>query len=642
MARKKLTPMGEWAIAPNSFRARDRPGVKLLLALDGVVVRDGLGRELAQFGQTRAYFAAYDLLKPAIETEALRWAKRVMMEQQMRLGELEKLVVERGDALHDAAKKVIEQEPKSYSKSPLVKKKGESSSEMTARSQRISMARALHVGDEPLLNHLFAHPQGVRIIRTLAWRRDDGVKMAREHIAASRAATNRFRDTLDARKIWRFPPALVAGTAQLKIADIEGVPEFAVALGMLIGRSDWDRALNHAGNAVMAIELAGGPVGVAVAEILDVVLAGLQWLVDFFEAADSDAAALATDFAPTDERLGEHMSALGQMASLMGSVAWAAALPAAGRKFTAGLPSKVPDLGDAIPLKARRGGGAVGGVLPTVKQRKLAAREWLDQQAMAKWPRDYPGASWDYTRFPDGPGRNWKPGDPIDMPTPSGYPTYKDDGRERYWRNRAHFELEARKDGRATPRVVKLPGEKGHTLDDNLRWDAIEAASDDRLRVMLKDGKAPDDPMLAHLKPQARKVNIEHEHTPQRVAGWLEAVGVPKNEAARLTRASSPDNMMAATRDIHGAWDQFASSKRGGSGLFDAERASSPLNSASKEEVEAIIAAVKGRDLASTDKGRRLRDAIERAIWKFDQLRTPVKDRVGFIPRPSYEPSPFD
>jgi hypothetical protein len=354
-ADNNILPLGDWAKPP----ADRRPPSRLMIAL-------GRGDPAKRYETAQTYFAAYELLVPRIERIALKWAVSTMRNQRLNLLLLEQDVVDRADELHEAAERVVEAIPGLYTPNqPLPIKKGERSDEYAERSQRVSMARALPLGDDVTLNTLFAHPKGYYIIRTLADDRDEGVVKARRYLAAARAATGEFQATLDLKKIWRFPPALVAATSELDILEVDGMPEFAVSLGMLLGKSWWDSALDHAADAVMAIELGGGPIGVAVAEILDVVLSGLQWLSDFFQAVDADAAALATDFAAAHERMGQRMSGLKQAATLLGSVGLAAApyIPGGSKRIKGLIPDRTFELGDAIPVKIHSGGGAAAAAI---------------------------------------------------------------------------------------------------------------------------------------------------------------------------------------------------------------------------------------------------------------------------------------
>ena len=346
MARNGDVPLGDWAVPGRSGPLNSR----VLLGLD-------VGIKGATQLLTEPYRNAFFAMKPKLEGEALRWARKTLARQEVELVVLDGLIAKNAGRLHEAAKRAMATEP-TLPPGGFQMRSGESAPETGRRGARESRARALVQVNEPLLFRIFPHPDAVGMIETLAADQARGVRRVREAIGASRKACGQFSKALDTERIWRYPPALVGATVSLGISDLGGMPEYAVALGMVLGRTWWDKALDHAGNAILGIEVAGGPVGVVVAEILDVVLSGAQWLTDFLRAAERDVAALATDFAAEHERMGEHMSGFAQAASLFGSVGLAAApyLPGGARKLKGILPSKVPDI-HAPPIPRPRGSG---------------------------------------------------------------------------------------------------------------------------------------------------------------------------------------------------------------------------------------------------------------------------------------------
>jgi hypothetical protein len=139
------------------------------------------------------------------------------------------------------------------------------------------------------------------------------------------------------------------------------------------------------------------------------------------------------------------------------------------------------------------------------------------------------GRGWDHTRFPQAPrGTRWQPGDPIDMPSTSGeYPTF-DTARERYWRNRAHFELEARRQGQAQHQ----PNSK----------DPVSRLSDSELQALHNEGRAPAAPDFP-----GKTMELEHSGVPQRVERWLRELGFANEEARRLAEVAKPGALLEET-----------------------------------------------------------------------------------------------
>ena len=152
------------------------------------------------------------------------------------------------------------------------------------------------------------------------------------------------------------------------------------------------------------------------------------------------------------------------------------------------------------------------------------------------------GRGWDHTRFPQAPrgsiGR-WRLGDPIDMPNSRGvYPAYET-ARSRHWRNRAHFELEARN-----------RGEVVQSLDSA---DPFRRLSNPQLADIRTSGASPPDPRFP-----GRVVEIEHGGSPQRVRDWLEEFGFTREESRRLAEVSNPAHLMEVTPLEHAFFDAEA------------------------------------------------------------------------------------
>ncbi|MDZ7754073.1 MAG: DUF4157 domain-containing protein [Gammaproteobacteria bacterium] len=222
------------------------------------------------------------------------------------------------------------------------------------------------------------------------------------------------------------------------------------------------------------------------------------------------------------------------------------------------------------------------------------------------------GRSWDYDHHPQGlPDSRWQPGDPIDMPNTQGtYPAY-DRARGRYWRNRAHFELEARARGGAARR----PG---------VTTDPVSGLSDDELRRMRDSGRAPE---YAFGNRAGQTWELEHHGVPQRVGGWLRELGFDSpGEASRLIEASRPGSLMEVTPLEHAFFDVEAHGfgrlradvsgvRWGGTAAADV-RGARPLYHMSDDTIREIVAraANEGMDFSKSAATRQLRDALESEI----------------------------
>jgi hypothetical protein len=222
-------------------------------------------------------------------------------------------------------------------------------------------------------------------------------------------------------------------------------------------------------------------------------------------------------------------------------------------------------------------------------------------------PASGAGGNWDYTRF-DGypPGESWRPGDPVDAPhqTNAGdwiYPDYNSYGRPRYWRNRAHFELESR---RRTGRAA-----------DPDSSDPISAMSDADLQALRN---RPNGQVRSPRNRLGQVIELEHSGVPQRVATALTELGLSASEARRLTGASDPGNLMDVTPLEHAFFDAYAQYMDAGAaqpqrlnrGRVDAsgqtfahtltadERIQRPLSALSDGQVRGLVDLIGQRGLA--------------------------------------------
>lgn len=248
---------------------------------------------------------------------------------------------------------------------------------------------------------------------------------------------------------------------------------------------------------------------------------------------------------------------------------------------------KSPATATTTPTSA----GAPVPVKPKTPGTRAEARQYLDALRQAEPKSGSFGERWDHERFPEGAGRRWQPGDPVDMPSASGHPGW-DTVRQRIWRNLANNELKARDAG-------KTVRDTGKVLDA----DPVQSLPDDELKIMRDTGKAREG------------FEIEHQDIPQRVAAMIEAAGLPLSEAQRLAHVGDPANLFPTSRDIHAVLDEEAAAFRDRNPSLPAaldDRTLNPLGSMRDAQVLDLLDALARHkiDLGKTPEGRVLRDAL--------------------------------
>ncbi len=210
---------------------------------------------------------------------------------------------------------------------------------------------------------------------------------------------------------------------------------------------------------------------------------------------------------------------------------------------------------------------------------------------------------WDHDSYPTGvSSARWQPGMPIDTPNNAGtYPSYRGgEPRRRYWRNRALNELQDRAEGRSR----QIAG---------VTNDPVIPLSDNQLRSMLETGRAPPAPFPTTSR---QTWELEHIGVPQRIANALSDLGFSRGEAARLTQASSIENLIEVTPTGHAFFDAEAHgfgrlrSDRDGA-LWTGTRASDervarPVVNMTNRDLENIVNRTRGMDFNATRRTRQL------------------------------------
>ena len=259
----------------------------------------------------RAFKSATAVLAPLIRDAAAAWALKTLDRQAMMGGNLKFVVSQYASHLHAAARtarrdlKAMEGE--SLTSDEMKAVLGESGNReggtILTRFERVSYMRAVLAGKNAYLHRLMVHPRGVRLVKEFASSAEGGRDYALEIITETEEAmlglAADIRD--DSALIWRFPPALTAGVATLGLGA--GMTGFAHAWARWGEPDTANDALDVAGNALMALELVGGPPGALVAEVLDFMLGLIGTVVAFVRALEQDQAATATAFGSDGEVL---------------------------------------------------------------------------------------------------------------------------------------------------------------------------------------------------------------------------------------------------------------------------------------------------------------------------------------------------
>jgi hypothetical protein len=307
----------------------------------------------------------------ALETAAREWARELIGAQAQRLFRLLVTVKPRVPEMHVAARAVRATvdatrtrtiRGRSYTESAfeLPSMSGDEAREATGESPtggtvrtRVRRMSYMHVlksgpiaaqGAVPgaaqidackYLVTLMAHPRGVDIVDAFATSAEAGWALTSELLSDTQVAIAELQGDLvsDASLIWRFPPALSAGVARLGYRNRAGITQFALAWGAS-RKGKLDEALEIAGNCLFVLDLVGGPLGSAVSDVLNFVLAAIGTAVSFLRDIEQDQAATATAFAERSERLSRGSNKIGTVLQGLAAVATALAVPGAVSKIT--------------------------------------------------------------------------------------------------------------------------------------------------------------------------------------------------------------------------------------------------------------------------------------------------------------------
>ena len=318
-------------------------------------------------GRRELYDRAVATLMPQIAVASRAWALANLDKQELRIGQLRNAAQMRTEQLHVDAKRARDNLPElpvttaeEHRKLTDSSKGGGGTVETRVRRARY-MNAVRQTGNANLLT-LMAHPRGVTIVDRFADDAQDGKEYAEEIIEECRVAIRELIGDLraDPLLIWRLPAAIGPGVWSL--GGGSALTSFALAWGQT-ERSTFEQALDIAGNATLLLQLAG-PVGIAIGDILDVVLAVAGTAVSYLEDLEQDRAALAGGFADESSKLSQGSRGFGTL--LQGATAILAAVAVPG----------------AVKQLIGRGAGAAARVEATLTE-TAARTERADARAVA-------------------------------------------------------------------------------------------------------------------------------------------------------------------------------------------------------------------------------------------------------------------
>jgi hypothetical protein len=206
----------------------------------------------------------------------------------------------------------------------------------TASGRGSADGNALRREAVALCKVLSLHPELVKILDYYSQDAGLGGRLAHRLIREAVEAMADFIGDINkpGNMVWRFPPIVAMGVKRLHLEDIEGFPEFAVDIGLVLGR-DWrDSALAAVGYAVLLLGLLlTGPAATGVL-LLDAGLTGASLAFTYFREREQDLLAVGGGF--SSERLAERSDYSGTKLAAVGALLTGIALVFQGAKLFKG------------------------------------------------------------------------------------------------------------------------------------------------------------------------------------------------------------------------------------------------------------------------------------------------------------------
>jgi hypothetical protein len=314
IAARKGLPLGVWAVP---LERKGTTHAALLAALYAIYGSDTERRRaLEKLG--KEYLNAYDFYKkdyesviPKVGRATLRWSQSALTKEETALGTLRlKIQSQPGlaERLHTTAERIgraiggfaaTSQEfrdaaPRRESKVPGVPASqvdfGSPKHLLTvnklvrarvAKGLREERNRDKDRKDDAIetLSTLFAHPQGVTILRTYSDNAADGTGLAASLVQKAQDATVAFRveltDPTQDTHFWRYPALVSQGLKELGLYDVPGFGQYALSIGQVLSKGAVEQWVNFASVAIACLGLVfTGPVALVVLAAGDLALAG--------------------------------------------------------------------------------------------------------------------------------------------------------------------------------------------------------------------------------------------------------------------------------------------------------------------------------------------------------------------------------
>lgn len=207
-----------------------------------------------------------------------------------------------------------------------------------------------------LLAVLAVHPRTAYLIRAYADSPLKGTAAILEQVSAAVGAVSALKARLaseeNADDAWGYAPFVVGAATRLRLGEIPGFPEFAVAAGQVLSRTDTTTLITAASLLVAALSIAfAGPAGAVVIGVVDLALAGTDLGMTLLRMHEQDIAATATDFSPEDQKLAEHSQGEDAALAVAGAFLAALALLGATRHLLKTRPRSPDKLKSVAPAK---------------------------------------------------------------------------------------------------------------------------------------------------------------------------------------------------------------------------------------------------------------------------------------------------